>query len=355
MNIARLKKKTENFTEINKSIKQILKDAKVEKTVYIGAALGRRDYNTKTEKLFLQDFSYATSRNFAKQSYVHPKPDVWKWSEIEKFIKFAEKNDITLRLHSPISPQASKWAKEDYRTAEELTKNMTEFMTSLAIKINNEKTIKWMDIVNETIERNGEWFKNKPGTDKWENPWVKMGYDDAGVPLYISKAFEIANKYAPNISQIYNQHGGMEPIMWEHVKKTILYLRKKGYRIDGVGWQAHLNKGEFKLEDDEASLKYLSELIDWAHANNLDFHITEFDYHLKNISEENYANQAKSYTKILKILLEKRKTGIVTFNVWGIRDTDDGLNKSRFLYDENSDPKPAYFAIKNALINSSQQ
>lgn len=343
------KKKTGNSTEINKSIKEILKDAKVENTVYIGAALGRRDYKTKTEKLFLQDFTYATSRNFAKQTYVHPEPGIWKWDAIEKFIKFAEKNDITLRFHSPISPQASKWAKEDYRTAEELTKNMTEFMTSLSIKINNEKTIKWMDVVNETIERDGEWFKDKPGTDTWENPWVKMGYDAAGVPLYISKAFEIANKYAPNISQVYNQHGGMEPIMWERVKKTILYLRKKGYRIDGLGWQAHLNKGEFKLENDEASLKYLSELIDWAHANNLDFHITEFDYHLKNISVENYADQAKAYTKILKILLEKRKTGIVTFNVWGIRDTDDGLNKSRFLYDENSDPKPAYFALKKAL------
>ena len=45
------------------------------------------------------------------------------------------------------------------------------------------------------------------------------------MPLYITKAFEIANKYAPNISLVFNQHGGMEPKMWDNVKKTILYLR----------------------------------------------------------------------------------------------------------------------------------
>lgn len=47
----------------------------------------------------------------------------------------------------------------------------------------------------------GDWFGPREGTDKWENPWTILGYDEESelrVPLYIDKAFEIANKYAPD-------------------------------------------------------------------------------------------------------------------------------------------------------------
>jgi arylsulfatase A-like enzyme/GH35 family endo-1,4-beta-xylanase len=349
------KKKTSNSTQINKSIKQLLKEGYDTNAVFIGVTLGREQLNTKIEKLFLKDFTYSTSRNFGKQSYIHRQPGEWRWDYLEKYLKFANKNNIDVRIHGPISPQASKWAKTDSRTASELETNMIEFMTALSIKLNNEKSVKWMDVVNETIERNGDWFKDKPGVDQWENPWVKMGYDKAGIPLYITKAFEIANTYAPNISQVFNQHGGMEPVMWEKVKKTILYLKEKGYRIDGLGWQAHL-KETSRVVNDPENLIYLAELIDWAHANNLDFHITEIDYHIKakKPTAEEYQEQANAYAKILKVVLEKRKSGIVTYNIWGLVDGDDGSHH-QYIYDKNLKPKPVYFKIKETLIESSKQ
>lgn len=338
-----------------KSIKELVKENYPSNNVVIGATLGYKQFGTDVEKLFLEDFNYCTSRNFAKQSYIHPEPGVWRWDRVKNFIAFGKKNNIDLRFHSPVSPQASKWAMTDARTAKELEQNMTEYMTALCKKINKVKVIKWMDVVNETVERNGDWFKDKPGIKAWENPWVKMGYNNDGIPLYILKAFKISNKYAPNISQVYNQHGGMEPVMWEKVKETILYLKEKGYKIDGLGWQGHL-KPASRVVEDPKNLEYLSNLIDWAHQNELDFHITEFDYHLeigKN-TPENYLKQAEAYTKILTVLLEKSKTGVVTFNTWGVTDIDDGKNKHRFLYDENNQPKPAYFALKNALINEKE-
>ena len=33
-------------------------------------------------------------------------------------------NNIVLRIHGPISPQASRWAKNDIRTKDELLNNM---------------------------------------------------------------------------------------------------------------------------------------------------------------------------------------------------------------------------------------
>ncbi len=175
--------------------------------------------------MFLKDFKYLTTANAAKQTRIHPTPDTWNWKLVEDFIEFANKNNLIVRLHGPISPQASKWVKQDHRTPEELETMLVEFATAFAKRFNNEPSVKWMDVVNETILRDGTWFGPKEGTDKWENPWLKIGLDENGFPLYILKAFEIATKHATNLKLVYNQNVGMETKMWDKVKETVLYYK----------------------------------------------------------------------------------------------------------------------------------
>ena len=64
-------------------------------------------------------------------------------------MNFANENNLMLRVHGPISPQASKWVKDDSRTKEELSLILEEFLTELCEKVNVEKSVKWMDVVNE--------------------------------------------------------------------------------------------------------------------------------------------------------------------------------------------------------------
>jgi arylsulfatase A-like enzyme/GH35 family endo-1,4-beta-xylanase len=324
------------------------------KQVYVGATLNHRQLNTKVSGLFLKEFTYSTPENCAKQARIHPKPGVWDWNLINDYLDFADKNNITLRIHGPISPQASHWAKTDSRTKEELEKNMVEFFTALCKRMNKEPSVKWMDVVNETITPEGEWFEEKPGVKLWENPWEQIGRDENDVPLYISKAFEIANKYATQKSLVFNQHGGMEPKMWEKVKETILYLKKKGYRIDGLGWQAHLRSNK-PLALDKKQLDYFASLIDWAHQHGLDFHVTEIDYKIWDSVKSQTAlkEQADAYANILKVLLSKRNQGVVTYNTWGMVDGLKGKHHDmyRFIFEQNLNPKPAYFALREAIIN----
>ena len=321
--------------------------------VYVGATLNHRQLNTKVSKLFLDEFTYSTPENCAKQARIHPMPGVWDWKQINDYLDFADKNNITLRIHGPISPQASHWAKTDSRTKQELEKNMVEYFTALCKRMNKEPSVKWMDVVNETITPEGVWFEEKPGVKLWENPWEQIGRDENDVPLYISKAFEIANKYATKKSLVFNQHGGMEPKMWEKVKETILYLKKKGYRIDGLGWQAHLRSNK-PLALDKKQLEYFASLIDWAHQHNLDFHVTEIDYKIWDSvrSQTALKEQGDAYANILKVLLSKRNQGVVTFNTWGMVDGLKGKHYDmyRFIFDSNHNPKPAYFALREAII-----
>ena len=356
-----LKTKNKLLTKFSKSeFAQINKLEKNEKSsnLLIGATLNYKELNTIKEKLFLKDFNYLTPANAAKQSRVHPNPSVWNWEQIDDFVKFSKKHDLEVRLHGPISPQASKWAKQDYRTADELKDMMIEFTTAFAKKFNNEPTIKWMDVVNETILPNGKWFGPKEGTNKWENPWLKIGLDKNGYPLYILKAFEIATKHATNIKLVYNHNAGMQNIMWDKIKKTILYIRSKGYRVDGIGWQAHLGLSSSTraiIENPEEELKKLSELIDWAHNNNLEFHVTELDYFIKNNNKlaKGYQKQAEIYKKIVNVLKEKTKSGVVTLNLWdmAVRTKKGKEGAFHSIYDSNFNPTPAYKIINKALQN----
>ena len=56
---------------------------------------------------------------------------MWKWDRLDSYIDFIERNSITSRIHGPVGPQSSKWAKNDSRTEQELMDNMTEYMTEL--------------------------------------------------------------------------------------------------------------------------------------------------------------------------------------------------------------------------------
>jgi len=327
-----------------------------DKKLIIGATLNYRELGTIKEELFLKDFKYLTPANAAKQSRIHPKPNVWKWNQINDFINFANEHNLILRLHGPISPQASKWAKEDFRKPGELLENMVEFTTAFAKKINNVKSVKWMDVVNETILPYGKWFGPKPGTDKWENPWLKIGLDENDYPKYILKAFEIANKHAPNIKLVYNQNGGMQDKMWDKLKKTILYIRSKGLRVDAIGWQAHIllsKTTEAFVTDTKNQIKKLAKLIDWAHENELEFHITELDYFIEDESKLNEASkkQAEVYQKIIDVLEEKSKSGVVTLNLWdlSVRSKRGKLGAFHSIYDKDFKPNPAYKVIYSAL------
>ncbi len=330
-------------------------DFSIDKKFLVGAALNHDELNTIKEELFLKDFKYLTTANAAKQTRIHPEPDAWNWTQVNDFIDFANENNLVVRLHGPISPQASRWVKQDHRTPQELETMLVEFATAFTMRFNKEPSVKWMDVVNETILRDGTWFGPKKGVKQWENPWLKIGLDENGYPLYILKAFEIATKHATNLKLVYNQNVGMETIMWDKVKETVLYIRSKGYRVDGIGWQAHLLLGAKRkdfVDNIDVSMRKLANLIDWAHANDLEFHVTELDYLVKDIDklESEREIQKEVYQKLVDVLKSKSKNGVVTLNLWdlGVRHKK-GTGYFQSLYDSEFKPTQTYKVIKEAM------
>jgi GH35 family endo-1,4-beta-xylanase len=229
---------------------------------------------------------------------------------------------------------------------------LNEYLDTLCAVYCNNPNVIWMDVVNETIDKvTGDWFGPKPGTDKWENPWTIIGYDSSDVnfivPKYIEMAFAITNEKAPTVKQIINQHGELESYVWDKMKQLTQYLRNKGYRVDGLGWQAHIELG---WEKEEGNLQRLDSIVKWCHQNNLEFHITEFNVYLKDGNELEYDKQAETFAAITKVLLENHETGTVGINYWHVKPDDTSKPEwDGTMWQNSLEPKPAYWDIKQLI------
>lgn len=314
----------------------------------VGGTISYPKLGTSAETVINREFKFVTPANAFKQTAVHPEPGKWNWKKADFWVDRCEQRGEIMRLHACVSPQCSAWAEQDHRKPAELLQLMEEYVEAVCKRYADRKHVKWIDVVNETITRKGEWFGPKPGVGKWQNPWTQIGFDETHPlrpPLYIKRAFEIAERAAPNIKLIYNQHGGMEIEAWEKVKATVMYLKEKGVRIDGIGWQGHIDTG---FEKDPNNMKRLHALIAWTHQNKLEFHVTENTVWVRdgNTLEE----QAETFGAIVKALLQHSNNGVVSWNAWQMRDNDPKRGELQAtLFDKNGSAKPAYYRVQKIL------
>jgi GH35 family endo-1,4-beta-xylanase len=353
----------EVLTHEGRRLREIVAERFPDNNVFIGATSSYGKMNSPEGDLLAREFRYTTPDNEFKQSTVHPEPEVWSWEGADAWIAFARKHNQLIRIHGPIGPQSSEWACATNRTPEELERNMTEHLTALCKRYNGVDVVKWMDVVNETVERTAQWYGRPPRKPR-RLPWIDLGFEtdipakyktlQDGVPRYIIKCFQIANEHAPDIKLVLNQHTYMDPAIWDKIKDLVLYLREvHGLRIDALGWQAHLHpyRGGF-WEVNRENMVYLGSLIDWAHAHGLEFHITENNIHHPVDSEIDPATYEDSFATILATLLSRRNGGVVAWNLWDIPTRPHYRDPSRMkysLWDESYRPTASYYRIQDLL------
>ncbi|WP_430816516.1 endo-1,4-beta-xylanase [Carboxylicivirga sp. RSCT41] len=348
------------------SIRSIVETKYPDNKLYVGATSMYDKIGSKEARILAHEFSYTTPANDFKQGYIHPDLKTWRWEKADAWIKFAQTHNQLIRIHGPISPQCSRWAKNDDRTHVELLTNMSEYMTELCRRYNDEDVVVWMDVVNETVSRDGTWKTARPGNNTWELPWEAIGYVkadekkyphlDGKVPVYIIRAFEIATKEASNKKLVINQHGSMSPLIWNKIKDLVQYLRDHEYRVDGIGWQAHISYGrDVEWESPEVSIQALKDLISWSHNNKLEFHVTECNIHVPVNDPGTEQEHIATYMNIFNTVLEMRHSGVVTFNLWNIKDVPHYKNKKKLViapWDATLKPKSIYYEMKKALLDS---
>jgi endo-1,4-beta-xylanase len=173
-------------------------------------------------------------------------------------------------------------------------------------------------------------------------------------PGYIREALEMAHAADPDAALYVNDFfverpGDKQDRFFDLIKRLV----DEGAPIHGVGFQGHVQLpglGPTFLptrEELEAAIRRFAGL-------GLDVEITEVDVTLADRSACELDFQRRVYTDIMRACLAVPAcTGVTT---WGISDQYTWIKNffsvdgAPLLFDESFQPKPAYFGVRNALL-----
>lgn len=306
----------------------------------IGAAVDfvplQKDPNYRS--LLIREFDTMVPENAWKFIYVHPTRGSYDFTDVDVLMAFAKEHNLKMRGH-PLAwhLRNPKWVIEGDFSHDQWIEILREHIQTLVGRYQGQVYI-W-DVVNEAINRDGSlrdtiWLRN-------------IG------PEYIDLAFRWAHEADPKALLFYCDYGTEElGQKSDAVYDLVRGMLQRGVPLNGVGFQAHLGLSYApKLDSLAKNLQRFGEL-------GLEVQFTELDVKVQDgvgSWESRLKEQAKVYGGLLRTCLEaKTCTG---FTTWGFTDRYTwigdltGLGEAPLIFDKSYRPKPAYFAMQEALKN----
>ncbi len=333
------------------------------KEFLIGAAINKKQIYRKIpaeEKIIIKHFNTITPENVLKWSKVHPKPGVYNFDPVDKFVALGEKNNMfmvghTLVWHSQIPDWAFEDDKGELLDRRAMLKRMKEHIFTVVGRYKGR--IDAWDVVNEAVKDDGSLRDSK---------WHRIIGDD-----FIEKAFQYAHEADPNAKLYYNDYDMWKKAHRQGVYRLIKKMKADGIPIDGVGFQGHWELDDPKLQELEDSIKAFNRL-------GLKVMITELDvtvlpsatkhqgadisknYELtkglnpytNGLPAEIQDKLASRYADLFSLLLKYSDT-IERITFWGVNDGNswrnnwpvNGRTDYPLLFDRDNKPKPAFKAV----------
>jgi endo-1,4-beta-xylanase len=332
-----------------------LKDV-FKKDFLIGTALNTQQINESNpveNALILQQFNVLTPENIMKTEVIHPAWDTYDFTLADKLVAYGQKYKIpvvghTLVWHSQLSPFA-----RNIQSVDSFRMFFTNHINTIASRY-DKKLLGW-DVVNEAL--------NEDGTMRKSIFLDKLGDD------FVTEAFRLAQKAAPNTELYYNDYNNEQPKKRAGAISIIKKIQAAGVRIDGVGIQGHWHVGKVPLKDIEESINEYAALGIKVMITELDIEVLPRNFQGADVNQRQasnpdlnpYANgipdsvlqkQAKDYEDLFRLFLKHRdKISRVTF--WGVNDEQSWLNgwpvRGRtnypLLFDRAFKPKPAFYSV----------
>ncbi|WP_326665400.1 endo-1,4-beta-xylanase [Streptomyces canus] len=277
-------------------------------------------------------FNSLTPGNAMKWGSVEPTRGSYNWAEADQIVNFAEAHGQQVRGHTLLwHNQNPSWLTNGTWTAAQLSQLMNDHI-ALEVGRYKGRLAAW-DVVNEPFNEDGTYRQT-------------LWYNGLGTG-YIAQALTAARAADP-AARLYINDYNVEGV---NAKSTALYnlvksLKEQGVPIDGVGLQAHLIVGQVPSTLQQNIQRFADLGVDVA--------ITELDIRMALPSDSTkLAQQAADYKAVMNACVAVARCAGVT--VWGFTDSDSWVPSTfpgegaATPYDENYAPKPAYYAIAEAL------
>jgi endo-1,4-beta-xylanase len=239
--------------------------------------------------------------------------------------------------HILIWPKAiPDWLKKGNFSREEMLQIMEEWITTTMTRY---PQVSVWEVVNE--------YSDTSPAQPYDIFLKTIGED------YILHAYRVARRANSSATLIYNDYDNhtTNGRRTQLTKRVVDKLRAENL-LDGVGLQMHLQGSNPPSKSD---------VIETMRSYGLPTYVTEFDVNLINVSgtpSERFERQAEIYREMLEGALESGVCKNFIFFRVGDRvspwRTDPGLpgyspNADPTTFDDNFQPKPAYFAVLKVL------
>lgn len=324
----------------------------------IGTALSANQIEGKdprADSLVRKQFNVLTAENSMKSMFLQPQWGKFDFGLGDQLVEYAHKNDMpvighTLIWHSQLPPYVQQMKSKD---------SLETFFTShiQTIAAHYDRKILGWDVVNEAL--------NEDGTLR-NSIFHRLLGDD-----YVTEAFRLAQKAAPNTELYYNDYNIEQPAKRAGTIRLIRQIQEAGVRIDGVGIQGHWQVGKVPLKDIEDSILEYAALGIQVMITELDVEVLPRDFTGAEVSQrmkaqndpalnpytaglpDSVQNQlASDYEALFKLFL-KHQDKITRVTFWGVNDGQSWLNgwplpgrtNHPLLFDRNYQPKPAYYKV----------
>jgi endo-1,4-beta-xylanase len=290
--------------------------------------------NDPTYKAAIErEFNIVTPENVMKWDTVEPQQGVTDFSQGDALVRFARASHQLVRGHTLVwHSQLPAWLTSGTFTPAELRDILRRHIFEEAGHFRG-RVYAW-DVVNEAL--------NEDGTLR-QTIWL-----NALGPGYIADAFRWAHQADPHAKLYYNDYN-LESIgpKSDAALALVQQLKAAHVPIDGVGFQGHLSI-EFPYPD-----TFGSNLKRFA-AAGVDVAITEADVRMVlPATPDKLATQATYFANMMRGCVAVRRC--VSFTLWGFTDKYSWVpgffagEGAATPLDESFQPKPAYFALRDAL------
>ncbi|MFD8300756.1 endo-1,4-beta-xylanase [Streptomyces sp. NPDC059690] len=309
-----------------------LRDLAAAKGKVIGTAVTGSELTGTYGDLAGAQFNSLTPGNAMKWGSVEPSQGSFNWTEADQIVAFAQAHNQQVRGHTLVwHNQNPSWLTNGSWTSAQLGSLLQNHIATEVGRYKGRITA-W-DVVNEPFNEDGTyrstiWY-NGLGADYIANALTWAHAADPAAKLYIND---------------YNVEG-------VNAKSTGLYnlvkdLKARGVPIDGVGLQAHLIVGQVPATLQQNIQRFADLGVDVA--------ITELDVRMALPADSaKLAQQAADFKSVVAACAAVSRCAGVT--VWGFADSDSWVPGTfpgygaATPYDDSYAPKPAYYAIAEAL------
>lgn len=311
-------------------------------------------------------FTAVSDENAFKWSSMEPSEGVVDFSDTDALVEWAEEKDLRLRAHVLFwhRLQTPAWVRQTVEAAPDPVARLTALMTERVEEVvgRYRGRVAIIDVVNEPLETFGPGWDTADSLVSAEN----FFYTTLG-EQYIDVAFRAAREADPRARLALNETV-WNPVIGDPKADAFLdlvsRLRERGVPIDTVGLQTH---GMFGVTPPffPGSTDSFRRYMDALGALGVKVEITELDVALPFLktAPDPLAAQAALYEKVVLACARSRHcTGVTT---WNIRDDDTWLDRfpvtagnapnEPLLLDAEGRPKPAYGAVRTALLERCNQ